>query len=441
VSARLLRFGVFELDLAERKLRRRGYQVPLPPQPFAVLAELALRRGGVVSREELRALLWGASVHGDHERGLNHCLNRIRRVLGDDARTPRFVETVRRVGYRFLADVEVVETRADAVEVRAEVPLQARPPSRPRRWAAAWLAAALALAVQSAPPGRRAVPPTSSSPEAHGYALLAYKYMHLGEGGQLPADEAFPAARRAAQAALSIEDNPHPLLVLAALDLNYDWDWAGAEETYRRALRLDPELVGAGLGYARLLSSAGRHPEALRIAEDLETRNPDCPVVAREVAMASYRARRFDEAARRFRRWATLQPELRDPHHWLAILHYLRGDDESAVAEVRRVMALAKAGAPFVARFESLPPSQAMQFYLRGCIQYLERLTTERVTPDDFARLRALLGDREEALRDLERAADERSPRLLPQIVDPVFDSLRTEARFVALKRRVAPLT
>jgi DNA-binding winged helix-turn-helix (wHTH) protein/tetratricopeptide (TPR) repeat protein len=431
VGARLLRFGLFELDLAERRLRRRGCVVALPPQPFAVLEELARRRGDVVSREELRALLWRADVHGDHERGLNHCLNRIRRVLGDDARTPRYVETVRRHGYRFLADVEVVEA-----EARASLPAPTSP--SPRRRALPGLAAALVLLLQSAPSGRG---PASSapSPEARAYAVLAYKYMHLGEGGQLPAEEAFSAARRAAQAALSIEDGPHPLVVLATLDLNYDWDWAGAEDAYRRALRLDPELVGAGLGYARLLSSAGRHPEALRIMDDLETRNPRCPLVARDAAMASYRARRFDDATRRFHRWAALEPERRDPHHWLAVTHYLRGEDENAMSEARRVLAIANADAPFTARFESLPPARAMRFYWRGCIEYLEGLTTERVTPEALAHLRALLGDRELALRDLERAADERSPPLLALFEDPAFDSLRTESRFVALRRRVAP--
>ncbi len=101
-------------------------------------------------------------------------------------------------------------------------------------------------------------------------------------------------------------------------------------------------------------------------------------------------------------------------------------------------MALAKAPPAYVARFEALPPGPAMQFYIRGSIRYLEGLRSEQwVTADDFARLRALLGEREQAMRDLERAADERSPRLLAYLSDPAFDSLRTEERFVALQRRV----
>jgi hypothetical protein len=161
-------------------------------------------------------------------------------------------------------------------------------------------------------------------------------------------------------------------------------------------------------------------------------------VIVRDAGLTHYRARRFDEAARRFRDWAALEPGLRDPHHLLALLDHLRGRDESAVGEVRTVMALANAPRAFRARFEALPPGRAMEFYLRGCLRYLEGLaSTEWVTADDFARLRALLGERDRALRDLERAADERSPRLLPYLSDPAFDALRTEARFLALRRRL----
>ena len=79
-----------------------------------------------------------------------------------------------------------------------------------------------------------------------------------------------------------------------------------------------------------------------------------------------------------------------------------------------------------------------MQFYIRGSIVHLEGLRSAQwVTGDDFARLRALLGERDQALSDLERAADERSPRLLPYLNDPAFDTLRTDERFQALQRRV----
>jgi DNA-binding winged helix-turn-helix (wHTH) protein/tetratricopeptide (TPR) repeat protein len=457
-----LRFGVFEMDLDVRELRRRGSRLPLPPQPFAVLAELALRSGRVVTREELQALLWGDGVHVDHERGLNQCLNRIRRVLGDDARTPRFVETLPLQGYRFVASVEVVEGET------AERP---RPTTRPRLG----LAAAVVLAVASGGGGRSAFLGSPSprsraqaavvegrrlldegptgwrqSVELFGEALrqdpglalahdaLADGYMRLGEEGALPGDEAFPAARRAALAGLAIEERASLLAILGAVELNYSWDWRASEAAYRRALVVDPDLIAARLGYARLLSAAGRHDEAVRLIGEAERRHPACAFTVRDAAFVHYRARRFDEAARRFRDWAGLEPDRPDPHHWLALLHHLRGRDDSAVLEARTVMALAKAAPEYAALFDRLAPRPAMQQYLRGSVGFLERLkSTQWVTADDLAPLRAMLGDRTGALGDLERAAAERSPRLLPRLNDPAFDAIRTDARFMALLRRV----
>ena len=157
-SLRVLRFGVFEIYVEARELRRRGYLTPLPPQPFAVLAALAGSGGRMVSREELCALLWPDDVHLDRDRGLNHCLARIRQVLGDDARAPRFVETVPRLGYRFLASVETVVIDVDST---SSAPRPALPPSkRPR--AVPWLALVAAPCARAAPRRCGAVPRASA---------------------------------------------------------------------------------------------------------------------------------------------------------------------------------------------------------------------------------------------------------------------------------------
>ena len=100
-----MRFGVFEADLETRELRKNGRRVRLQDQPFAVLAVLLERRGTIVSREELRQRLWAADTFVDFDHSLNTAVNKIREVLGDSAGSPRFVETVARRGYRFLAEV------------------------------------------------------------------------------------------------------------------------------------------------------------------------------------------------------------------------------------------------------------------------------------------------------------------------------------------------
>jgi TolB-like protein/DNA-binding winged helix-turn-helix (wHTH) protein/Flp pilus assembly protein TadD len=107
-----LRFGVFEADLRAGELRKHGLRVRLQEQPFLVLAMLLEHPGEVVTREELQKRLWPADTFVDFDHGLNKAINKLREALGDSAESPRFVETVARRGYRFLADVKGPEAAA-----------------------------------------------------------------------------------------------------------------------------------------------------------------------------------------------------------------------------------------------------------------------------------------------------------------------------------------
>jgi TolB-like protein/DNA-binding winged helix-turn-helix (wHTH) protein/Tfp pilus assembly protein PilF len=102
-----LRFGVFELDLRAGELRKHGLRVRLQEQPFQILTMLLEHPGEVVTREKLQKKLWPADTFVDFDHGLNKAVSKIREALGDSAESPRFVETVARRGYRFLADVKV----------------------------------------------------------------------------------------------------------------------------------------------------------------------------------------------------------------------------------------------------------------------------------------------------------------------------------------------
>jgi TolB-like protein/DNA-binding winged helix-turn-helix (wHTH) protein/Flp pilus assembly protein TadD len=104
-----LRFGIFEADLRTGELRKRGALIRLQEQPFHVLAALLVRPGELVTRDELQSSLWTADTFVDFEHGLNKAINKIREALGDSAESPRFVETVPRRGYRFIADVALVD--------------------------------------------------------------------------------------------------------------------------------------------------------------------------------------------------------------------------------------------------------------------------------------------------------------------------------------------
>lgn len=117
----MIRFGVYELDPMGGELRKGGITVKLQPQPFKVLALLASRAAQIVSKEEIRHQLWGATTFVDIEKGVSFCLKQVRAALGDNAKNPRFVETLPRRGYRFIAPID----RLQSAEGRPSSPADA----------------------------------------------------------------------------------------------------------------------------------------------------------------------------------------------------------------------------------------------------------------------------------------------------------------------------
>jgi len=117
---RIARFGVFELDLNTGELRKGGVKLRLQGQPVQVLTLLLERAGDVVTREELREKLWASDTFVDFDHSLNTAINKVREALGDSASSPRYVETLARRGYRFIAPVQVPVQVSSANAVAAE---------------------------------------------------------------------------------------------------------------------------------------------------------------------------------------------------------------------------------------------------------------------------------------------------------------------------------
>jgi cholera toxin transcriptional activator len=112
-NSRVARFGVFELDLNVGELRKSGVKLRLQDQPFQVLALLLERAGDVVTREELQEKLWPSDTFVDFDHSLNTAINKVREALGDSASRPRYVETLARRGYRFIAPVHQDTMQSD----------------------------------------------------------------------------------------------------------------------------------------------------------------------------------------------------------------------------------------------------------------------------------------------------------------------------------------
>jgi DNA-binding winged helix-turn-helix (wHTH) protein/tetratricopeptide (TPR) repeat protein len=204
------RFGVFEFDAVTLELRKRGQLVKVRPQALKLLALILATPGQLVSRDEIREGLWGGDTFVDFDQGVNHCIKQLRFALGDDADSPRFVETLPRRGYRFIAPVETVgvvtgEQVAPAIEaaphsVPQVAPLDGAPAGKYRRWQLLLLlAVAMGLLTLLARPfGRRAlegrsteavtlqVMPFQSSPEpALGIGLAQEITTRLGSQSSL----------------------------------------------------------------------------------------------------------------------------------------------------------------------------------------------------------------------------------------------------------------
>jgi TolB-like protein/DNA-binding winged helix-turn-helix (wHTH) protein/Tfp pilus assembly protein PilF len=154
-SSQALHFGDFELDLRSGELRNNGHTTRLPEQLFRLLVLLLERRGEVVTREELRQSLWAADTFVDFDTGLNNAVSKLREVLGDSAEGPKFIETLPRRGYRFVAPEPIKES-----EISPE-----RPRSVRRRWIwASGIALVIVIAVVAERTWRRSKQSSAVTP-------------------------------------------------------------------------------------------------------------------------------------------------------------------------------------------------------------------------------------------------------------------------------------
>ena len=175
----MLRFGPFELDPEGEELRRSGTLVRLAHQPFRILLLLIRRAGEVVSREEIHAAIWGDETYVDFEHGINSAIRQIRSALADNAEQPRYIRTLPRRGYSFIAAVEHVANPAEpVVEPKPSPPAR---PAAPRGIVAVAIIVALLAAsyrfVQTSPSSSkrshdrsRAIPPSRPSDRGSGRA-------------------------------------------------------------------------------------------------------------------------------------------------------------------------------------------------------------------------------------------------------------------------------
>jgi TolB-like protein/DNA-binding SARP family transcriptional activator len=565
-----VRFAAFAVDLQAGELRRHGVKVRLQEQPFQMLAVLLERPGEVVTREELRRRLWPGGTFVDFEQSLATAVKKLRRALADSAAHPKFIETLPRRGYRFIATLEVepcagkpivavlpfenltgdagqeyfsdglteemiarlgrlhpqrlgVIARASAIrykntdkdidqigrELGADYVLKGsvrgvgervrvsaeliQVKDRTHLWAEGFEGdranvpafhgevarhIARSLQVDLLPAQRAAMAGASSAnPQAHGAFLKGRYGLNKGtaEGVQsaiahfeeaasrdsryavahaglavaldladhfrvLPGRQAFPRAKAAAFKALELNDSlPEAHNALAFATHSFDWDWAGAEQAYQRAIALNPNFATARHWHGFYLGMLGRVDEALAEMRRAQKLNPLSIIIRTHLGLMLYRGRRYDEAIEQLRQTLEMEPDFAAVHYFLAWAYEQKGMYEETVAHLQRAL-MVSPGSPD--RVGALGHAHAVFKRKEQAVKALEELHKlaewRFVSAFDFAIIYVGLGEPDQAFQWLERACEERSFSMLMSLkAEPRLDWLRADARFQDLVRRV----
>jgi adenylate cyclase len=275
---------------------------------------------------------------------------------------------------------------------------------------------------------------------AEAYAMLAGGYLSLGYLGGLSQEEARSRAAPPLRKALEIDDLlPEAHYVMAGIKFLFDWDWAGAESGYKRAIALDPSLAEAHYDYAFLLMAVGRSTEAIAEAKRAVQLDPLAYMTNYTLAHAYTAARQYAQALAQYRRMAELEPN--DPRpHWQFMLGYERmGRYEDAVKARKEAMTLS--GTPLeevaaeIAALDSAYSESGPEGYWRWHLEKLNGKYDRKLYV--AARYCAYLGDKDQALAWLEKAYNRHDLFLHMLNSGPSFDPLRDDPRFEDLLRRM----
>jgi TolB-like protein/DNA-binding winged helix-turn-helix (wHTH) protein/Tfp pilus assembly protein PilF len=273
---------------------------------------------------------------------------------------------------------------------------------------------------------------------AQGYAGLSHAHYALGIRGLRPAGEVYPKAKAAAIKALELDEtNAEAHNTLAEVKKGYDWDWAGAKAEYERAIELSPSYSIAIDGYAEWLSKMGRHTEAIAEARRAREIDPVSVNANTVLAMLLYRARRYDQAIAASRKALEYNPNHLSAIWWLALSHEQKGEFPEAIAELEKAAKLSGGEALYRALLANVYALAGKRGEALRILDEVKALSRQKyVSPVDMAIVYTGLGDRESAFQWLEKAYQDRVMRVqeLPQ---PHFDSLRSDARFQVLMRRI----
>ena len=271
------------------------------------------------------------------------------------------------------------------------------------------------------------------------YAGLADAYARLSGYNSISPNEGFPKARTAASKALELDDQlAEARVILGLVKYLYDWDWAGAEKEFKRAIEINPSNADAHQTYGYYLSGMQRFDEAL--AEMKRARELDPLSIEKIVAMGDvlYQQHQYDQAIEQYRKALEMDPNSGIAHWAIGNVYVQKGMYDEAIAEYQKSI-------PLSGDSPDEPASLAYAYALSGrrqeALQIIDDLKQRSkrgyISPTIIAFIYAGLGENDQAFEWLDKAYDGRDFILVLLKVEPLFDRLRSDPRFADLSRRV----
>jgi DNA-binding winged helix-turn-helix (wHTH) protein len=416
-------FGDFQLDCRSHELRKRGRSLHVQRQPLEMLSLLVAAGGSVVTREELRQALWTEDTHVDFDRGINKAVNRLRQLLGDSVARPRFIETLPKTGYRFLAPVARVSTRSRIVAPDVRHAL-----TKAKHF---WNKRTPLDITRSVEHFRRAIEMDAECAVA--WAGLAEAYVVSGILGVQSPHQSFPAAKAAAAKALTLDDRAvEAHTALADVYKLYEWDWNRAERAYRRALDVDPDYAGTHHWYAQLLAVLSRHQEALGEIDQARRCDPVSVPINSFLSYVWLEGRDYRRAIDAALEALELDSGAPLPYFFLGRAYTKVRQYSKAIAALTNAARLGNHAALFES---SLAYAYARAGQRRKAERIVERLDIAAhgaTSAIDIALVSLGLGETNAALNALEQAFAARLPRMI-NLNDPFFSELADEPRYQRL--------
>ncbi len=271
------------------------------------------------------------------------------------------------------------------------------------------------------------------------YAALADAYNTLGGFDALASKEAFPKAREAAEKALKLDESlAEAHSALAVVKFSYDWEFAAAEREFRRAVEINPSYSDAHKTNSYYLAAMGRFDEALREMKRAQELDPLNLEKIAGIGEILYYQRQYDQAIEQYRKALEMDPNSGFVHWALGRPFTAQGKYDEAIVEFQKAIPLSGDSPDEPAELARAYALSRRRDQAQEILKELKRLSEHKhIAPTVMAAIYGALGDKTQAFESLNKAFSERDFLLVMLNVEPMFDSLRPDPRFVELSRRV----